>query len=97
MTNKDKCIEMWEDISRHGGCKEDYFARNAITDIPLHGCYACEEASTPDERSRCLRCPLYAGTNTVCYNDNEPFQKWGTNKSKYNAEVFLKFIKDNWK
>ena len=98
MTNKKNCIEMWEDISKYGGDKNDYFVRNAIVNIPLFKCYACEEALilTGERNNRCLKCPIYAGKGKFCYDDTEPFQKWHIKKTKKNAETFLEFIKENW-
>ena len=73
MTNKEKCVEMWEDIVECGGDKDAYFERNAITDVPPYSCYACEEALIihGERLNRCIRCPIYAGKGKFCYDDKQ--------------------------
>ena len=94
--NKKKCVGMWESISRHGGDKGDYFERNNITDIPIEGCYACQETFNGRGKD-CSICPLYRRRAGQCYHKGEPFQRWAHKQTKKNAKVFLNFIKENWK
>lgn len=84
MTNKEKCLDMWEWLATHPDMhKSDYFNANLINaeDIPISLCYACESVY---DRKRgiiyCDKCPIQWTHDTFLWNTCEgyqsPYYKW---------------------
>ncbi len=93
---RQKCIDMWQWIVDHPGSgKKDWKRANPelaleVRDVEL--CFACLHVETLSDES-CAVCPL--GTNGCGFISGYGY--WCENSTQKNAQVFLNYIKENWK
>lgn len=109
MTNKEKCIEMWEMIRDRMPEKSGEMTEAEAVNIKLYqvgrkflevigysACFACLEAN-----KICDDCPV-AWTNledcaTPCCADKAEYTKWMKNPTKQTADAVIQVVKDTWK
>lgn len=103
MTNREKCIKMWEWLAETGGVKDDYF-RERGGPYPLNQCFACERMRMSEWGNPvCGSCPVDWGTgrgDASCENINSPYRTWdeiGTGAGrKLAAKKVLECIEETW-
>jgi len=104
LSNKQKCLIMWEWIAEDGSrYKEDFFEYLKMPEYhcPQCLCYACDQVLTQGF-TECSNCPIkWTGSlNGGCLDGGSPYNLWDTAESHIEAKKYakkiVKLIKTTW-
>lgn len=112
-TNRQKCVEMWEQLAKTGMDKRD-LPDSITSGSGPNTCFACKESLDEAERrgkfvyssanAWCELCPVKwveeSETSMPCRHSNSPYFRWiycSPDRMSYWAEQVLECVRLTWK